>query len=563
MPHRPRTFTRPIARLVLAALALVLTSACASVDSDIHLAPFWTQSATADDRIEREALGGAYLERRFEPTGELEVRALKPLVSWRQVGPEEEKVEFLAPLGYWRSKVDSTWGLMLPLLYWRTAPGDWSFEARGVEAPPEAPEREIDVLLLPGFIWSRNARGASKFGIFPIYGELDKFLTWDRVRFVLFPLYVSARRGKSVTHNVLFPVIGWTVGTKDGSPAKPGTSHWRVWPLVSRNAEAGKHSRWTVLWPIFHWNVDGLWKEPAQRRRAFAVLPLFGRTAQGTYRSYSFLWPFFGYAHDPRGRDPKTGKGGFWAWDGPWPFVRLQGGGQNPLATERTRVWPLYSHFEGNGIVADSYLWPFIHDRQEDTPGFRRASFYVLPFYQGWDMTRRADRPAATKESWRRLWPLWRYERKDDWRRTAVLSLDPLMRSSVIDFHYGWMWEIFAWESDGPVRRERSWLGLWRLESTGTETRRSFSGLWSDRTLETEAGQVRETSLLFGLIRWRSGIQELDPGMLRPAFPGPGWPREFAPPARDALPRVAPPSSMPGPSAPRPHSREPEDTARR
>lgn len=525
----------PVARwrLALAALAACLFASCANLDADVHLAPVWTQIATADDRIERESLGGAFLERRFEPNGELEVRALKPLLAWRAVAPGQERLEFLAPLGSWRRKGESTWGLLIPLVYWRGAPGDWSFEASGDPVPVDAPTRELDVFIVPGFIWSRNARGASKLGLFPIYGELDRFLTWDHVRFVLFPLYVSVRRGQRTLHNVLFPVFGWTRGSKDGGPRPQGTEHWRVWPLVSRNAEADSHSRWTFLWPLVHWQVEGLWKSPDLRRRTFAVLPVFGRTAQGTYRSYSVLWPFFGYAWDTRGQDPITGEGGFWAWDGPWPLVRLQGGGENPLAAERTRVWPLYSHFEGNGIVWDTYLWPLIHDRIEDTPRYRRTSFYALPFYQGWDLTRPAYSLAARQESWRRVWPLWRYERKDDWRRTAVLSLDPLMRSSVIDFHYGWIWELFAWETNGPIQRERGWLGLWRRESTGTETRRSLSGLWSDRTVETPNGRVRETSVLFGLLRWRSGAADVDPGMLRPAFPGPGWPREFAPPAAD------------------------------
>lgn len=523
MPWLPRRLAARSTRGLLALASLVLAG-CAGLGSDVHLAPLWTQGSTADGRIEREALGGMYLERRFRATSELEVRALKPLLAWRQVAPQEHKTEFLAPLGYWRTKADSSWGLFLPIFYWRSAPVDWAAEAKGEPLPPNAPAREIDLLLLPGLIWSRNARGADKFGIFPLWGELDTFLTWDRVRFVLFPLYVSARRGDSTMHNVLFPVFGWTRG---GSG-----SHWRVWPLVGRNSKANHHERWFVLWPIFHWHVEGLWKEPANRRRSFAILPLYGRTAVGTYRAHSFLWPFFGYAHDPRGASAEGGRGAFWAWDGPWPLVRLQGGGLDPNAERRTRLWPFYSHFEGDGLEWNSYAWPLVHQRREETPGYRRASFYVLPFYQQWDMERPPDAGAARRESWRRIWPLYRSERRDDWRRTSTLSLDPLMRSSVIDFHYGWLWELMAWESDGPVQRERAWLGLYRRESTGAETRWSITGLWSERSYETATGRVEETSALFGLLRWRSGPEDAAPGLLRPAFPGPGWPREFAPPAR-------------------------------
>jgi hypothetical protein len=39
---------------------------------------------------------------------------------------------------------------------------------------------------------------------------------------------------------------------------------------------------------------------------------------------------------------------------------------------------------------------------------------------------------------------------------------------------------------------------------------------------------VRETSLLFGLVRWRVTADE-GFAMLRPAFPGPGWARPAQP----------------------------------
>ncbi|MEZ5979768.1 MAG: hypothetical protein R3F34_16340 [Planctomycetota bacterium] len=513
-----RSFLAAILSLVAA-----LLQGCAALDADVHLAPFWTQMATSNGAVEREAAGGMYFERFDAVTNELQVRALKPIWGWRRVGVDEEKADFLVPLGYWRKKGDSTWAVLVPLFYWRSAPADWAARAKGETLPEGAPEREFDLLVLPGLIWSRNARGANKVGLFPIYGELDKFLTWDRVRFFLFPLYVSARRGNSVMHNVLFPVFGWEYGGAG--------SHWRVWPLVGRNAEPGKFDRWFVLWPIGHWSVEGLWKERANRKRSFAILPLYGRTAVGTYRSHSFLWPFFGFAYDPRGATEEGGKGAFWAWDGPWPFVRLQGGGLDPNAEERFRIWPFYGYFRGDGMTSRTYAWPIVHDIDEDTPGYRRASFYVLPFYQQWDLRRPPGSAAPQLEAWRRVWPLWRYEQKEEWRRTAVFSLDPLMRSSVIDFHFGWLWEVMAWETDGPIERERAWLGLYRRESSGVETRWSVTGLWSERTIERPDGLVSETSFLFGLLRWRSGPPSCDPGILMPALPGPGWPREFERPA--------------------------------
>jgi hypothetical protein len=47
--------------------------------------------------------------------------------------------------------------------------------------------------------------------------------------------------------------------------------------------------------------------------------------------------------------------------------------------------------------------------------------------------------------------------------------------------------------------------------------------LWSQRKFTDGADHVRETSILFGLLRWRSS-RERGFEMMRPALPGPGWP---------------------------------------
>ena len=78
------------------------------------------------------------------------------------------------------------------------------------------------------------------------------------------------------------------------------------------------------------------------------------------------------------------------------------------------------------------------------------------------------------------------------------------------------------------MKRERSWLGLWRREKDQDEDRRYLSGLWANREYTWRGEKVSETSLLFGLIRYRrsksAGFE-----MMAPGLPGPGWPRERVP----------------------------------
>jgi hypothetical protein len=88
---------------------------------------------------------------------------------------------------------------------------------------------------------------------------------------------------------------------------------------------------------------------------------------------------------------------------------------------------------------------------------------------------------------------------------------------------YAWLWELYTFEHGEGISRHRSWLGIWRREKDRDEDRKYLSGLWSRRKYTLGGEPVRETSLFFGLLRWRSGPEGLG-GLMPPAFPGPGWP---------------------------------------
>jgi hypothetical protein len=89
---------------------------------------------------------------------------------------------------------------------------------------------------------------------------------------------------------------------------------------------------------------------------------------------------------------------------------------------------------------------------------------------------------------------------------------------------YAWMWELWHHRRDHDIVEERSWLGLWRREKDEVEDRRNLSVLWARRSFDEQGVRVAETSLLFGLLRWREAPEGLE--WLAPAMPGPGWPME-------------------------------------
>ncbi len=572
-PHTSR-FARPrasrFARPVLAALlAIVSGPGCAGPRADLHLAPLYSRTTGADDVTEHEGLGGFIRARRDPAAGDLESFELRPLFGWRRGFtdpgdlPEphrdwrparrgDARVDFLPPFGFWRRDEDRVRSLLAPLWFYSSGPAEGGAG------------RERDLLALPGIIWRTDGTRTTQRAWFPFWGDLERFITFDRVRFALFPLYASAERADFTHHHLLFPVVGWTTNHPAPGSTAPPRRQLRLWPLFGTHTKPGHWSKQFFLWPIFTRRAEGLWREEQDQLHAWMAWPLVGWTRRSSYRSVSVLWPFFGFAWDPRGaqpdpdRDPSPGPdpedgpaeqlatpaanpgGAYWAWDGPWPLVRIQRGGRSPLAEERTRLWPFYSHFRADGLWWRTALWPIFQRRQELGPDYERASFHVIPFYQSFELTRsRPDAPTGLptgferpqRERWNRLWPIAVSEERDEWRRDAFPTLSPLTRWDLFEHYWGWLVELWAVERDRTRVSGRSFLGLFRHESNGHERRLSLSGLWSRRTIGAGPEAVSETSLLFGLLRWRSGGD--DPGPLAPAFPGPGWPGEWAEPRHD------------------------------
>ncbi|MEE8468181.1 MAG: hypothetical protein V3T22_06985 [Planctomycetota bacterium] len=505
-----------LGRTVQAALLAGL-AACADLQSERHIAPIFTELSMAGGGREVEALGGAILVRHPELDGKPDYQALRPLYSWHQRTPLVSRTWVLPPLGSATATPTLKVTQFLPIFRFaeRTpvdGPASWLFFS------------------LPGIIWAKTPDGRTVRGWFPIGGVIEGTLSFDRAWWVLWPLYSGYERAGRKTQNVLWPFFSATYGA--GGPS------WCVWPLIGVNHYRGRYERWYFLWPFFHWQHNRIARDQDEVRWFF--WPFFGYRTAGPARSWTFLWPFFGYT-----RNTQTG---FWAWDGPWPFVRLQDPGDTDQASIM-RLWPLYTSFRANDREFTSRwaLWPFFHWRSTERTGIVQRSQHVLPFWRSWE--REVD--GEFDASWRKLWPVYRSAsaRGGDERFFAFPALNPFMRLQVIDEHYAWLWEIYARQTLHDRVRVRSLLGLWRREKDEDEDRRSFVGLWARRDYSLAGEPVRETSLLFGLIRWRSWGGRVR--LLAPALPGPGWPLERVPnslpvqPAADSTGAAAPGGSSP------------------
>lgn len=467
-----------------ALLGLLSLVACAGPGADIHLAPIFSRTNTADGAVDLELLGGLWRERERALDGALEQLTVGPFFS-HTPKPDGYLNRYLVPLGYASKHGDDTRKVLYPMFVSGSSREDDGSKTWKLAA-------------LPGILVKSNSQTGTLFGLFPFIGKFDDFVTFDHLLFVLWPLFIYAERDERISYHFLYPFLGWTYGG--------GEESFRLFPFYSHTKWEGRYDRKWWLWPLFHYQRNFLGTANPETVRMF--WPFYGLTERGDYRAHSWLWPFFGYS--------SNSKKGSWALDFPWPLVRFE----RSENVHRTRLWPLYGHLKADGLTVTNYLWPIIHLRHEDSVVSERDSAYVVPFWQSWDQR---NKKTGETSSWRKLWPLFKHKRTGQHRRGSFPSLDPFWDNQLIDRHYSWMWKLWEWETEGDLRRDRSWLGMFKGEKGLAETRRSLSMLWSDRSYQSAGKRVRETSLLFGLLRWRVTEGEgFD--ILRPAFPGPGWP---------------------------------------
>ncbi|MEO7154177.1 MAG: hypothetical protein ABI054_05980 [Planctomycetota bacterium] len=479
---------------LLCAVACAPCTGCVSVDQEIALAPLMTRISTADGGSEVEAVAGILRQHRSRPEGPLREWAVMPFVKETLAENGDKRARFLVPLGTRASSRDEYLSQLLPLWRLHRTIDDqgrpaWSF------------------VTLPLTYWTQDHSPYTRKAVFPLGGVLEHFLTFDRVEFVLFPLYLRTVRDDQVSTSFLWPIFNWTYGPR-------GTSY-RLWPLFGRLRQEGRFDKKFVLWPFFQWGVNyERWKAPEHR---WMFWPVVGHARRGSYHAETFLWPFFGWAADP--------KTGFWSWDGPWPLVRiLRPGRDTPNGPRRTRFWPFWSEYEGDGLKSTWYAWPLVNSRLEvDSIGTRRM-LYVNPFWQHWKM-RGND---GVDSSWTKLWPLFQDFEQGEKSRFAFPALNPLWHLPEIDEHYAWIYELVTREVDGPRVSDRLWGNIYRREKDPGEDRAYLSFLWSRRAYHSEREKLVEHSLLFGLLRWRTHPERSGFGVepMMPAFPGPGWPLE-------------------------------------
>jgi hypothetical protein len=222
--------------------------------------------------------------------------------------------------------------------------------------------------------------------LFPIGGTIKERLGYDRLHFVLFPLYAEADQKGARTTHAPWPFLRFISGG--------GNHGFEFWPLFGHRGRAHDYDSQFYLWPLIYKSTSNL-SEP-QPDIKLGVLPFYARVTAPGYIDETYLWPFFGYSHrtDPLKYDEQRYF---------WPFF-VQGRGDVSYVN---RWGPFYTHSVVKGYDKTWFAWPvFRHARWEDG-GIAQEQNQVL-FFLYWSLTQRSTtNPRAAPAHKTHLWPLF------------------------------------------------------------------------------------------------------------------------------------------------------------
>jgi hypothetical protein len=345
----------PIGMLLVMLLGMTLGS-CAYMPRELNLTPIWFHRLDEQGNLlEADALWPiVHYERTTDGGHDFRLRPLYRRVTEPQVSATEH--QFLWPFGRVRSDAEETSQRLFPL---------WSHRSR----LDRDGNREVDWHALFPFFWGgSNETGDEDYlAFFPFYADIPQFLSYDRFRTLLFPLWVGLDKEGHHHSQFLWPFIGVS------SCAEGGHDWFRILPFYGHDIDPGRHDRRFLLWPFVHWGYEN--EDSDDPVWTFSVWPLFGVRSSREVSSLSLLWPLF---------EKTSFEGRFYKLNVLWPFFHYYEEPQRPNAPEfLTELWlfPFFGRARSDRLDNWSFLWPLIWWRDYNDPDGRLLQQWVLPLY--------------------------------------------------------------------------------------------------------------------------------------------------------------------------------------
>lgn len=332
--------------------------------------------------------------------------------------------------------------------------------------------------IFPIYYQGRNLKKEPYVAVFPIGGRIHDFLWRDTIDFVLFPIWARHSINEVVTRDVLWPIYSRTKGK--------GIYRFRVFPFYARSFHRDKFEKRFYMWPFFTW---ARYKEPGHSGTAYIVWPLWGRVKLDDERTWMVIPPLFRFSKGERMDYSYY----------PWPFFQRSRG-----LVEKIYVWPFWGEKRMHGVYRSFALWPLFWDyrvdRGEDLDRMRMA----IPFYYSatkLEKQKDAKGRRPTKAVYRKIWPLFSWERDEDESRFRMLELWPLRNTAPIERLYTPFWTLYQrTQYEDNIDHELLW-GFYRQQRRGSDRLDvSVFPVWEWH----RRGAARQWQVLKGLMGWET-----------------------------------------------------------
>jgi hypothetical protein len=384
-----------------------------------------------------------------DETSSHNLNAIRPLLSW-EGDKSSYAFDVLWPLfAYRENNFEKYWRFIL--LY----SGQKKFED-----DPGKPGDSPHTGFIPLFFYGDDTNGDFYWSVFPVYGEVRDFLSYDSIYFILFPVYLKTKKGNAEGESYLWPILNW-----DESPKY---KKFRFIPFYAYHERPDSFRRASYLWPFYH---TAEYYSAKNGGSGWLLWPLVGKNKFQRLESWSFLWPFF--STHKRLPDEKGEDDGF-GFTAPWPVLQYKRNVDRDEDNEEWKfyLWPIYGRSERKDSEYQFIMWPFGSSLHTFGDQGNVEWAWALPLY--WSK-HGADKNGKISEVYRHFWPFASYLSKaDDFSEIRVLDIWIQRNMPAVDRNWTPLWTLFDYQRNGEAFRY-DFLWGWIKYSDNRKEGESFS----------------------------------------------------------------------------------------
>ena len=361
-------FSRLLVRLLCAAF---ITST-ALFGGERNVWPFAVEQITTGGTVKSGEYLGPLLFKRSRSDG-ADLKGFRPF--YLQIRQDQRETNtFLYPFFTWQKEADYRNFSFFELINFRRQTDSDQHTIRNFDVWP--------------FYFSRDSGDpeSSYRALFPIGGTIKSRFGYDRIHFILFPLYADFEKAGGHTTNAPWPFLRFIHGA--------GEHGFEFWPLFGHRGRENDYDNKFYLWPLIYRSARNLSEPQPDVKMGF--LPFYTRDTKPGYINENYLWPLFGSTH--RTIPAKYDETRYF-----WPFL-VQGRGE---AKYVNRWGPLYTPSINKGMDKTWVGWPVFKHTHWEEDGIAQDKNQVL-FAMYWSLTQRSlTNPNAQPAHKTHLWPLF------------------------------------------------------------------------------------------------------------------------------------------------------------